>query len=518
MICFPLNNTDYEADALGAWFGTRTRGVFSADNHFSVSANGDMTVTVGGGLAWLLMGDYWGTVVLETDPQTLTIDTADGSLARVDAICLQLDKNANLAKITIKKGTYSPQPAVITAPARNQDYDEIYVASVTVRAGATSILPTDITDLRLDETYCGVMRDGVSGIPTQALQDMWTAWFSAWKTQTDQDFEAWFDTVKGLLGEDEAGALALAIEDVKGMITNPNLLINGGFKVFQELPGPYVAKAGASNTLYTVDQWGIYGAGTMARRDGGGVDITGATDFYLVQPLEISRFDRSKPHTISIEASTAATSGTNKLVVGIGLKKSLNGAYIHSGNISSKTLTAIRTKYTFTADFLGDYEADYVVVYIVVQGTATIYNAKLEQGNVATPYVPEDEAVELLRCMRYYWRPKTEILSHTMSTDSIWVNVGLVFPVQMRVAPTTTYYEPGNIDYPDNPNNYKFGEENWGAPNHIWWVGDSDRSHYVSVQGASVRNDGLVLLQISSGTGNASSTYSFHAEFDARIR
>lgn len=299
--------------------------------------------------------------------------------------------------------------------------------------------------------------------------------------------------------------------------SNPNLLINGGFRVAQELPGPYVARNGV-RADYTVDQWICYGTGTMTRRDAGGADFTGASNLYLVQPIELSSLDRSKPHTVSVEASTTATSGTNKIIVGIGLKNTMTGSFIRSANALSKTLTNGRMTYSFTADFLDDYEADYLVVFIVLNGEATVYNAKLEQGGVATPYVPEDPAVELLRCMRYYWRPKTEILSHTMSTDSIWVNVGLVFPVQMRVAPTTTYYESGNIDYPDNPNNYKFGEENWGAPNHIWWVGDSDRSHYVSVQGASIRNDGLVLLQISSGTGNASSTYSFHAEFDARIR
>lgn len=171
MICFPLDNTEYEASALGAWCGTRTRGVFAADGHYAVTSNGDMTVTVSPGLAWLKAGDYWGVNAYEISPQRLTIATADGALSRIDAICIRLDKNKNRGELVIKQGSYSPQPPTVAAPARNLDYDEIYVATIAVRAGATEITPADITDQRLNEAYCGVMRDGVTGIPTQQLQD-----------------------------------------------------------------------------------------------------------------------------------------------------------------------------------------------------------------------------------------------------------------------------------------------------------------------------------------------------------
>ena len=199
MICFPLDNTEYEANALGAWCGTRTRGVFAADSHFTVTANGDMTVTVGMGISWLKADTFWGTVAFETNPQVLTLDTADGSLARIDAICVRLDKNRNLGELIVKKGSYTPQPPTIAAPVRNLDYDEIYVATIRVRAGATSILATDITDQRLNETYCGVMRDGVTGIPTQGLYDAWWAWFSSLQLDTEEKaaaFTAWMAAFK----------------------------------------------------------------------------------------------------------------------------------------------------------------------------------------------------------------------------------------------------------------------------------------------------------------------------------
>ena len=163
MICFPLDNTEYDASALGAWFGAKSRGIASAD-HYITTTNGDMSVTVSPGLAWLKAGNYWGVVALETDARRLTIDVADGSLPRIDAVCVRLDKNQNRAEILVKKGRVATQPS-ITPPVRNLDYDEIYIATILVRAGTTSILESDITDQRLNGGYCGIARDGLAGLP-----------------------------------------------------------------------------------------------------------------------------------------------------------------------------------------------------------------------------------------------------------------------------------------------------------------------------------------------------------------
>ena len=163
MICFPLDNTEYSADALGAWFGSKSRGITSA-GHYATTTNGDMSVTVSPGLAWLRAGVYWGVVVLETEAQKLTISTADGSLPRIDAVCIRLDKNQNRAEMVVKKGRAASQPS-ITAPVRDLNYDEIYIATILVRGGTTSILESDITDQRLNDEYCGIARDGIAGLP-----------------------------------------------------------------------------------------------------------------------------------------------------------------------------------------------------------------------------------------------------------------------------------------------------------------------------------------------------------------
>ena len=168
IVAFPLDNTEYTASAMGAFLATRTRGVYSADDSLAVTANGNMTVTVGPGLAWLKAADYWGLAVCSEAAVTLTVPTASSSAKRMDAVCLRLDKTGNKAELIVKPGTPAAMP-VLPPLQRNDSYDEIYLASISLAAGQVAVSAADITDLRLNEDYCGLMRDGVTGIPTAQL-------------------------------------------------------------------------------------------------------------------------------------------------------------------------------------------------------------------------------------------------------------------------------------------------------------------------------------------------------------
>lgn len=170
MICFPLDNTEYDASALGAWLGTRTRGVFAAGDNLAVIAPGTgMSVTLRPGLAWLKRDTYWGTVLLQQEPVTFALDAADGVLQRIDTVVLQLDKDTNTAQPVLRKGAFSNAPT-FPAPVRDAHKDEIIVASILVGPGVVKITQAAVTDLRMDERYCGLMRDGVTGLPTAQLQ------------------------------------------------------------------------------------------------------------------------------------------------------------------------------------------------------------------------------------------------------------------------------------------------------------------------------------------------------------
>ena len=169
MICFPLDNQTYTARAMGAYLGTRTRGVYSAENNLKVTANGDFSLTVSPGLCWFSAGTFWGACGLMDTSTLLKVAPADGELSRVDTVCAQLDKNRNLADVVVRQGAYSLNPTA-PSPRRDTEYDELVLATVRVPAGATGIVAANLTDTRLDERLCGLMRDGVTAIPSAQLQ------------------------------------------------------------------------------------------------------------------------------------------------------------------------------------------------------------------------------------------------------------------------------------------------------------------------------------------------------------
>ncbi len=171
MTTWPLDNTMYTAQAIGAFTGTRTRGVFCSEDCYKVSAAGAFDITVQPGLAWLKKEKFWGVAVLETEQTTLTLDVGSGLAQRYAAIVLQLDKTANLSSLIVKYGDYTGEKPL---PVRDDFYDEIIIAYCLQQAGAAEITSMDITDTRLDEELCGVMKDAVTGIPTQSFSEKFT--------------------------------------------------------------------------------------------------------------------------------------------------------------------------------------------------------------------------------------------------------------------------------------------------------------------------------------------------------
>ena len=218
MICFPLDNTEYEAKDMGAYLGTRTRGVFSAEGNLAVSAGaGGLTVTVAPGLAWLKRDEYWGTAALNEAVFSLTLDAADGVLKRMDAIVCRLDKVGNKAELVVKKGSFAEAPTV-AAPVRDESYDELYLATVLVDAGATDLSAESVTDQRLNEEYCGLMRDGVTGIPTKAMQEQATALFNSLYEQLRGRAEELEQVIEGIVHGSEVMLRAVYDKNGDGVV------------------------------------------------------------------------------------------------------------------------------------------------------------------------------------------------------------------------------------------------------------------------------------------------------------
>lgn len=168
IVLYPANGFDFDAADVAAYLAGLTSGVFSSAEDFPVTAAGGLTVTVGAGRGWVHPSHFTGYSITKRESDTLTMPLADPSLPRIDRIIMRYDAGARAASLQVLQGTASSTP---TAPAisRTELIYDLCLAEITRPAGSTSITTGQITDTRLDEALCGIVRDGVTGIPTDEL-------------------------------------------------------------------------------------------------------------------------------------------------------------------------------------------------------------------------------------------------------------------------------------------------------------------------------------------------------------
>ena len=168
IITYPLNGITYDAEDVGTYLCTRTSGVYAKDTNYAVSITGARELTVAPGLAWINYEDFKGVSVCSREAVTLDVPAADTTLPRVDRIVLQFDVDANASAVKLKPGTPSAAPEPPAIQQNHRQY-ELGLATLAVPAGTASITAANLTDTRADEDVCGVMRDSVTGIPTEQL-------------------------------------------------------------------------------------------------------------------------------------------------------------------------------------------------------------------------------------------------------------------------------------------------------------------------------------------------------------
>lgn len=168
IVLYPANGYDFDAADVAAYLAGLTSGVFSSAEDFPVTAAGGLKVTVGAGRGWVHPSRFTGYSITKREADTLTMPLADPSLPRIDCIVMRYDAGARAASLQVLQGTASSTP---TAPAisRTELIYDLCLAEITRPAGSTSISTGQITDTRLDEALCGIVRDGVTGIPTDEL-------------------------------------------------------------------------------------------------------------------------------------------------------------------------------------------------------------------------------------------------------------------------------------------------------------------------------------------------------------
>ena len=199
----------YNAMTMSAIFdGIINDGVFqSIGTCFKPVPSTGLSVNVGIGRAWF---DH--TWTYNDSPMNLTFTQSDMINARIDAIVLEVNAEdsvrANSLKVIIGTPAASPQkPKLINTATVNQ----YPIAYVTIPANATSIIDDNI-EYVVGQSPCPFVTAILETVDVADLITQWKSQFQTWMNEEKADFDAWYDTIKGILGEDEAGNLLNLIQ------------------------------------------------------------------------------------------------------------------------------------------------------------------------------------------------------------------------------------------------------------------------------------------------------------------
>ena len=170
IVTYPLDGPTYDAEDAAAYFSTRTSGVFSTEEDFAVTVaeDGGTAVTVGAGRAWMHVSRFTGQSVTLREARTVELPFADSNLPRIDAVVLRYDATARTTTLEVLQGTPSSEPAAPAISHTELVYD-LCLCQISRPAGQTALTTANLTDTRTDEALCGLMRDGVTGIPMDEL-------------------------------------------------------------------------------------------------------------------------------------------------------------------------------------------------------------------------------------------------------------------------------------------------------------------------------------------------------------
>ena len=220
----------YTAEDYANYFGSFIgNGVFpNPSTNLQIVANGDMTITVKEGKAWIN-----GYMYHNDSDLILSVDPADGVLKRIDRIVVKLDFTNRVISCKVKKGTFASSPIAPTLQ-RDMDIYELGIADILIDNGVISIIQSKITDTRLNTDLCGIVTQTVNEIDTNELYNKLQAyidergqdvalWVDTATTQWGIEFNTWFDTIKGILSGDIAGNLANRIIILENTVNNLEL-------------------------------------------------------------------------------------------------------------------------------------------------------------------------------------------------------------------------------------------------------------------------------------------------------
>jgi len=174
-----------------------------------VAIDNNMTIRIKSGFAWIN-----GYMYQNTGDYIFDLDPADGVLNRIDRVVLRLDFLERKIKAVVKKGDYASN-AIAKELQRDNDAYELALADIKVNKGAIKITQADITDLRQNSNYCGIVHGTVDQVDVTTLFNQYSKALELKEQGFETEFTTWFNNIKGQLSGDVATNLAVQIDDLK---------------------------------------------------------------------------------------------------------------------------------------------------------------------------------------------------------------------------------------------------------------------------------------------------------------
>lgn len=222
------SNSDryYDAESMGDWLRPFFKnGVFNGQ--MQVTANDNMSVTIAAGYGYI-NGKHRHFLT----PTTLDIETASGTLDRIDSVILRRNDTERRIYLLIEKGGNAKSP-VAPAPTRDGAIYDLKLAEIHITAGTVKITQAEITDTRMNSDVCGWVMATSKEIDFSQITAQFQAFFSQYQEDVAQEFNSyraqleayteqqqavfseWFDQIKGNLSGDAAGNLQNQINNIR---------------------------------------------------------------------------------------------------------------------------------------------------------------------------------------------------------------------------------------------------------------------------------------------------------------
>ena len=179
-------------------------------NMFSegVSVN-DFFVSPAGGMSLIVPEGYVhirGASKTFTTDTTVTLETSDQSLNRIDAVVLELDISKKTIDVKTVKGAASDNP-VEPEPIRNDNVWQMVLAYVNVNAGASEVTEADIIDVRMDRNKCGYLIRSACDNDMSEVISVYEEEIANIISNTTGNFSAWFEQQKESFSQDIASQI-----------------------------------------------------------------------------------------------------------------------------------------------------------------------------------------------------------------------------------------------------------------------------------------------------------------------